>query len=163
MIRKRSDLARLCIENNLMRGVEVGVFDGGFSEVLNNAHKFDEFFCVDPWEGNDGQFRNVTNLFSNRPNIHIMRNTSVEVSKLFPDNYFDFVYIDALHDYDSVIEDLTVWYPKVRVGGLFSGHDYNNRGGKRSKKAVDHFFKSAKEEVLCTMKESCASWYLFKE
>jgi predicted O-methyltransferase YrrM len=163
MIRKRNDLASLCIEHGLTKGVEVGVFDGGFSKILNDAYQYEEFVCVDPWEGNESQYRNVKNLFSNRPTITILRTTSVKASTLFADGYFDFVYIDALHDFDSVVEDLTVWYPKLRKGGLFSGHDYNDRGGKRGKKAVDFFFKDKSEDVLSTTMESCASWYLFKD
>jgi hypothetical protein len=36
----------------------------------------------------------------------------------------DFVYIDANHKYDAVKKDLELWYPKVRKGGVFAGHDY---------------------------------------
>jgi predicted O-methyltransferase YrrM len=40
----------------------------------------------------------------------------------------DFVFIDSSHDYDSVLKDLIAWYIKVRVGGLFCGHDLNLTG-----------------------------------
>ena len=36
------------------------------------------------------------------PNVDIIRGFSKESSILFPDNYFDFIYLDAAHDYDSV-------------------------------------------------------------
>jgi hypothetical protein len=51
---------------------------------------------------------------------------SVEAAKQFEDGYFDFVYIDANHNYDSVTADLEAWYPKVRKGGMIAGHDYHN-------------------------------------
>jgi hypothetical protein len=34
------------------------------------------------------------------------------------------VYIDARHDYCSVTEDLELYWPKLRPGGIVAGHDY---------------------------------------
>ena len=42
------------------------------------------------------------------------------------DESLDFVFIDAQHDYHSVINDIGLWAPKVKPGGLISGHDYNH-------------------------------------
>ena len=53
-----------------------------------------------------------------------MRMTSYQASKMFSDNSLDFVYIDANHSYESVKEDLKVWYPKVTNGGYLFGDDY---------------------------------------
>eukprot|EP00921_Rhytidocystis_pertsovi_P001788 GHVQ01003078.1.p1 GENE.GHVQ01003078.1~~GHVQ01003078.1.p1 ORF type:complete len:572 (-),score=98.45 GHVQ01003078.1:73-1788(-) len=44
--------------------------------------------------------------------------------KLFPADYFDFVYVDARHDRTSVTQDLHNWWPKLRPGGIMAGHDY---------------------------------------
>ena len=35
----------------------------------------------------------------------------------------DFIFVDAAHTYDAVVEDIKLWEPKVRKGGLVSGHD----------------------------------------
>lgn len=37
----------------------------------------------------------------------------------------DFVYIDANHDYEFVLDDITYWARKVKKGGWVGGHDYN--------------------------------------
>jgi hypothetical protein len=36
----------------------------------------------------------------------------------------DFVYIDASHSRPDVDEDINIWYPKVRFGGMLGGHDW---------------------------------------
>jgi len=56
--------------------------------------------------------------------VQIVRATSAAASELFADESLDFVYIDANHAYLHVLEDLRLWTPKVRSGGLVAGHDY---------------------------------------
>ena len=34
------------------------------------------------------------------------------------------VFIDGLHDFESVREDIRAWATKVRHGGILAGHDY---------------------------------------
>jgi len=40
-------------------------------------------------------------------------------------NNLDFVYIDGNHDYDFVKNDLELYYPKVKKGGIIGGHDFS--------------------------------------
>jgi hypothetical protein len=72
--------------------------------------------------------------------LHYMtpiRMTSVGASKLYTDNSLDFVFIDAFHTYDAVKEDIGVWMPKVRIGGVLAGHDYD---WPEVRRAVDEAF-----------------------
>ena len=48
----------------------------------------------------------------------MIRSTSKVASDIFPDESLDFVYIDANHAYDFVKEDIGLWYPKVKKGGI---------------------------------------------
>lgn len=41
-----------------------------------------------------------------------------------PDNSLDFIFLDAQMTEEQIRRDLEVWYPKVRKGGLFAGHDW---------------------------------------
>jgi hypothetical protein len=74
----------------------------------------------------------------------IWRLMSVEAAERVPDGSLDFVYVDARHDYESVLEDLHAWYSKLKPGGIFAGHDYANghfaQGDFGVKAAVDEFF-----------------------
>jgi len=48
----------------------------------------------------------------------------------------DLVFIDGLHTYDAVLEDIVLWAPKVRSGGIVSGHDFHSEGDYGVARAV---------------------------
>ena len=52
----------------------------------------------------------------------------------------DIVFIDGLHIYETVKEDILSWLPKVKSKGIICGLDYNNRYKKHVVKAVDEDF-----------------------
>ena len=75
--------------------------------------------------------------------IDVMEGTGHRWVSLFEDEYFDFVFIDADHKYESVKQDIDDWFPKVKVGGILAGHDYAiSQHGIR--KAVDEKFGNNK-------------------
>ena len=57
----------------------------------------------------------------NKTNGSITIRFSLEIKE---DESLDFVYIDANHAYDWVVQDIELWYPKVKKGGILWGHDY---------------------------------------
>jgi len=81
--------------------------------------------------------------------------------------------LDAGHDLDSIRADLWSWWPKVRRGGMFSGHDYTNRpfeegsGCYGVKQAVDEFvvrhgLRLHVTGELSRYPNGIPSWYVFK-
>ena len=52
------------------------------------------------------------------------KTTSKEFVKEIADGSLDFVYIDGDHSYDSCKEDINMWLPKIKQGGIIAGHDY---------------------------------------
>jgi predicted O-methyltransferase YrrM len=60
-----------------------------------------------------------------RANIIKVKGDSARSAEGFPDSYFDFVYIDACHEYEAALADIKAWLPKVKKGGVISGHDYH--------------------------------------
>ena len=57
---------------------------------------------------------------------------SQNVIDKFDDNSIDIIYIDGDHSYEAVLSDLTLFYPKIKEGGLIIGDDYNEDGVKQS-------------------------------
>jgi len=54
----------------------------------------------------------------------MIRALSEDVVDTFADGSLDFIYIDGNHAYEYVKRDIEIWWPKLKKGGLFSGHDY---------------------------------------
>lgn len=56
--------------------------------------------------------------------IHPCRCDSSQSSGLFEGKSVDFVFIDASHEYKHTVKDIESWLPKMKNGGILSGHDY---------------------------------------
>lgn len=134
----RDDLAVLFAKLGFTRGVEVGTQTGLYAEVLCRANPALHLTCVDPYMAYKGYREHKSQSKINefyaeaqrrlRPyNVDFKRYTSTAASVDFKDESLDFVYIDANHALMWVIQDLQHWVPKVRKGGIVSGHDFIRR------------------------------------
>jgi len=52
---------------------------------------------------------------------------SNDAAKEIEDKSLDFIFLDACMTGEQAYNDMEVWYPKVKEGGLFSGHDWNSQ------------------------------------
>jgi hypothetical protein len=144
--------------------VEVGSWKGRSTSYMAveiiNSKKNIQFDCIDTWLGSEehlseqsqffqpelkknenwlyNEFKKNTLIVSDY--INPIRLDSLEASKLYKDRSIDFIFIDASHDYQDVLNDITYWYPKVKKGGFIAGHDYTIFDGV--KKAVDEVMHS---------------------
>lgn len=114
--------------------VEVGCFAGVSTEVFARSGCW--IMGVDPWGEYDGLDmaqieREFDARMQNYPCLKV-KMRSVEAAQCFSHGSFDVVYIDALHDYSEVLADITAWLPKVKKGGIISGHDYTLSGVQRA-------------------------------
>jgi predicted O-methyltransferase YrrM len=139
-MKSRDELPELLNSLNLIGvGVEVGSSYGDFAKIILNKWLGKKLWLVDSWrhfEGIDdinnpdhnGQLDALAHCFMQMyrfdAKVGIIRDLSIVSAELFKDASLDFVYIDAAHDYQSVKQDLKAWYPKVKKGGVFAGHDY---------------------------------------
>ena len=100
------------------------------------------------------------NIEGVREMITDIKSISWEAASKFDNESVDFVFIDAGHDYESVTKDISCWFPKIKKGGIISGHDYFNSiefgGNFGVKKAVDEFFGEKNLQFF----EYC--WYIKK-
>lgn len=146
-----------CInENSFERIVEVGVHEGQTAKHIKKAcPSIQEYFMVDPWKEYSGEgsgslskvkqknwndiYKRVANHFQSDPRFSIMRMDSMAASSLFEENSLDFIFIDAVHEYEACKEDIKIWYPKVRIGGILSGDDFSD-SYPGVKKAVQELF-----------------------
>ncbi len=131
---KRDGLAKLLADCGLTVGVEVGVAEGKFSEVL--AKYGAKLSCVDTWGvGDDDRSKQIGQNQANQRydeaqerlkpyGCSLLKMKSMEAIPKFADNSLDFVYLDGAHDFDYIMEDVIAWSRKVKPGGIVAGHDY---------------------------------------
>lgn len=129
---------------------EIGTYRGESTAIFLNEFKdIDEYVGVDPYSvdfNSDELFtpelvKEIENEFlakiKNYPSARLLKKSSVDASKDFPDQYFDFIYVDGCHQEASVISDINSWLPKVKKGGFMSFHDIDNY---QVQSAVSKFF-----------------------
>ncbi|RMZ95279.1 O-methyltransferase [Brachionus plicatilis] len=121
--------------------IELGVQKGLFAfEVLKRWRSFEHYYGIDPWQeqknyidgANIDKIKQNENyevtkkrlsIFGNS-RIKLIREYSKKAVKYFDDFSIDLIYIDARHDFCSVIEDIQLYFPKLKCGGVFAGHDF---------------------------------------
>jgi hypothetical protein len=150
---------------DIMWGCEVGVWRGHTSAALLKSFPNLYLSAVDPWELGafnptmvremqelrkaHEEFCQLTDPFN--PRVTILQMTSLEAASVCQDQSLDFVFIDGVHTYDHVCQDLRAWQPKVASGGVLSGHDYGGVGDRRGvfgvKRAVDEWAGEQKLSV----------------
>jgi len=158
---------------------ELGVRDGENFELLIE-HKPQEAFAVDVWKNDgtyshndlgfsqtelDSQYQNFAQNMTDHNFVKIYREYTSDAVRHFPDEYFDFIYIDADHSYEGCLRDLMDWYPKLKKGKFLAGHDFIAGVIKVSGvrfgviEALNHF---AKDNNLTVYKMRLTNWVIVK-
>ena len=155
-------------------GAEIGVYRGRFSEQILEVVRPRVLHLIDPWKHEEGEVYRKA-LFGGRSQggqagmdaclervrskfadeitagrVVIHRGFSGDVISRFPDQHFDWIYIDGNHLYEFVKQDLALAFRKTRIGGMICGDDYMDGGWWKGdvKKAVDEFIRLHSVEVL---------------
>lgn len=126
-------------ENNVKLMAEIGVCIGTHLQYLLISNPELVAYAIDPWIAYEGPSDSISqelsearykitlnNLGEFGDRVHIIRKTSMDAVGLFQDGFFDLVYIDAIHSYEHAKADIMAWEPKVKQGGIISGHDYTS-------------------------------------
>jgi len=122
--------------------IEIGSWKGMSTSVLAKAivDWNGKVYAVDHWKGNDGvthymqaQTDDILSIFRlnmknlNLDNVFPMVMSSFDASMVFKDEVADLIFIDADHRYTNIMADLKMWLPKIKKGGIISGHDCEDK------------------------------------
>ena len=151
------------IETSNLIGVEVGVCRGHNAKTIRDYLHPQMLILVDAWNESVSRCEGLTPGYTHDENmlctyqhfatdidVIIIKGLSCDVAKLLRGKV-DFVYVDARHP--AALDDIKCWYPLVRDGGVFGGHDYNM---KSVSGAVSVFFTDCLNKVSIGWREGDA-------
>jgi hypothetical protein len=150
-------LAKIIDAEGFTSFVEVGCKEGRTTGFVLDHCPACRVTAIDPWrpmpeqgakEGGESyeawDFEAISRDFWSRVDrgkdrLTFHRATSFEAAPLVEDSSQDLIFIDAAHDYESVLEDIALWRPKVRNGGILSGHDFQHSFPSVMRAVADSF------------------------
>jgi len=126
---------------------EVGVFRGGWTRHILEVARPKELHLIDGWWeifgdffpdwGSYTEFGQLATRRAYDDTQRVIAQTAPRATKVvthvgddcailesFPDDYFDWVYLDTSHTYEDTFKELEVLSRKVKPGGFISGDDW---------------------------------------
>ena len=150
-----SSMEWLIRRGNVKVVIEVGSWLGlSTRHIAKTLPENGVVYAVDHWLGSpneDNSFMDISTLYAGFLSNVIHENlthkiipvkmTSLEASTYLKHVTPDLVYIDATHEFNSVLQDLILWFPFVKGHGVLCGDDYywGTPGNFPVKQAVDVF------------------------
>jgi len=175
MLADRENLPLAMAKSNIAGpSVEIGVRGGDFSRFLISGNPLlSMYHAVDPWahqqddvykdaanSDQDTQEKycresmvNIRSGFQDKgkahyESYHVWRLFSDKAAPEFKDQSLAFVYVDGNHDFEPVLNDLELYWPKISPGGVLAGHDYSDGWERGVPRAVEKFLESRPELKL---------------
>jgi len=119
-------------------GAEIGTEHGFYARKICEANPQLKLYCVDPYieipyyDGYKDQLQ-INEHFATAQkrlenyNHEFIKKLSMDAVKQFEPNSLDFVFIDANHYFEWVVNDIIYWSRIVKPGGIVFGHDYSDQ------------------------------------
>ena len=142
---------------------EVGVYKGGTARLIceikgdKNLYLFDTFEGLPKTHDNDlfvqkGWLHNtslesVKNYLSDFKNIYFLKGVFPKTAEIISDKNFSFIHLDT-NLYQSTLDALEFFWPRMVVGGRIVSHDYNTTSMPGVKKAFSEFFMNQPEKII---------------
>lgn len=134
-----------------LKGIEIGTCRGeSTAYFLEKCPNIDLLTTIDPYKGYqdwNGEITQETvdrfmevakkNLKKYGKRVKMLRAESVAAADKFEDESVDFIFVDGDHSYDATLADCKAYYPKLKKGGIFCGHDYQTL--EDVKRSIDDF------------------------
>lgn len=110
---------------------EIGVASGDFTAEISKRNFPCKLHLIDSWETTRyaPAFEAVQKRFSDAikaGRVEINRGISTKVLAGFPNEYFDWVYVDTSHSYDTTKRELLYCANKCKPDGRICGHDFTS-------------------------------------
>ena len=115
---------------------EIGVFNGDGARCILEHCQPKELWLIDVWSPVvDNSTKRCLDHYlailtwaklnsTSNTKIKIIRDQSLAAANFFPDEYFDWVFVDGDHRYGPVRDDLHVWTLKTKKDGYICGDDF---------------------------------------
>lgn len=124
---------------NVQMIIEIGAHRGRSTRAWLDAMPANgKIWVVDPWapnernryQGDPDFYQFLSNLADglNDGRVSYLRALSQDVADRFDKGAFDLVFIDGDHRTSAVTLDIALYRPKLKRGGILSGHDFGNPG-----------------------------------
>ena len=171
MITRRKFLPKLIDQFGLKIGAEIGVASGNYSaEILAGSASVQKLISIDAWAGDRGhdesQYLEACERlkpFGSRNEL--LRSDFESAATDLPRHSLDFAYIDGYaHTGNNSGNNFELFWPALRPGGLFGGHDYC-RDFPRNMEAVDQFLRNHVDDIdgfWITDNDVFRSWFVWK-
>jgi predicted O-methyltransferase YrrM len=128
--------------------LEAGVYRGYYSKELYAAFNCERLYLMDKWYTSyeNGKYnvpeildyaKTAMSFFDMKDEVMIIKADSL-LFDLWPNNHFDYVYLDNDHSYLHCCKEFPLYWDKVKSGGMISGDNYEAPGVR---KALDEFCK----------------------
>ena len=142
---------------------EVGVYKGGTARLICEVKGEKDLYLFDTFEGlpetndndlfvqkgwlHDTSLESVKNYLSDFKNTHFLKGIFPETAEPISDKKFSFIHLDT-NLYQSTLDALEFFWPRMVVGGRIVSHDYNTNSMPGIKKAFSEFFMDQPEKII---------------
>lgn len=113
-------LAKFFVNKNI---VEIGSYHGLSLSYIEKTKNL--IYAVEPNVNNFKVLQENLKKFKNKK-INLINKKSMEACENFPNDFFNMVFIDADHEFESVKNDIIFWTKKLKKNSILAGHDYDN-------------------------------------
>lgn len=141
--------------------VEMGTYRGRsciymYDKILElkkniKVHTIDNWCGKSPHDTTLDDNKSIFFLNKGTRNIHFIEGDAFSLFDMYDNETIDFLFIDINCEFDKLDNLIRNWFPKVKTGGIISGHDYQWNGIKF---IVDKIFPekkiiSGKQAAVC--------------